>query len=289
MTQPIIKKAVFPVGGLGTRFLPATKAVAKEMLPIVDKPLIQYAVEEAVEAGCDHMVFVTGRTKKSIEDHFDAAVELETELESRQKAGLLEIVRNIIPPHVSCSFIRQSHPLGLGHAVLCARPVVSNESFAVILPDDMVDHETGCLGQMVDVQKQTGGSVIAVDEVPDEDIAAYGVVSVDDDKSSPARVRHMVEKPCRTEAPSRLAVIGRYILQPEIFPILAKVGRDADGENQLTDAIAILARQQDVYAFRFHGTRYDCGSKLGFLKATVQYAMKHPDLADGFRKYLNEL
>ncbi len=289
MAQPTIKKAVFPVGGLGTRFLPATKAIAKEMLPIVDKPLIQYAVEEAVEAGCTDMVFVTGRTKKSIEDHFDTAVDLEIELQAKQKTTLLDIARNIIPSSVNCSFIRQSHPLGLGHAILCARPIVGDEPFAVLLPDDMVDHKTGCLQQIVDVQRQTGGSTIAVDEISADNITAYGVVSVDNTESNPMRVRHIVEKPPRTTAPSNLAVIGRYILQPKIFPILEKTGRGAGDEIQLTDAIAVLAQQQQVHAFRFDGIRYDCGSKLGLLKATVGYAMKHPELADEFRKYLNSL
>lgn len=289
MAQPIIKKAVFPVGGLGTRFLPATKAIAKEMLPIVDKPLIQYAVEEAVDAGCTDMVFVTGRTKKSIEDHFDVAVELEVELEVKQKTALLEVARNIVPSSVSCSFIRQSRPLGLGHAILRARPIVGDEPFAVLLPDDMIDNETGCLKQMVDVQRQTGGSIIAVEEVSAENIAAYGVVGVNNTESNPMLLRHIVEKPSQAEAPSNLAVIGRYILQPGIFPVLEKTRQGVGSEIQLTDAIAVLAQQQQVYAFRFDGTRYDCGSKLGFLKATVEYAMKHPQLADEFREYLDSL
>ncbi len=286
MTQSTISKAVFPVGGLGTRFLPATKAIAKEMLPIVDKPLIQYAVEEAMEAGCTNMIFITGRTKRSIEDHFDAAVELENELEIKQKTELLEIIRNIIPSYVSCSFIRQSHPRGLGHAVLCARPIVGNDPFMVVLSDDMIDSETGCLKQMIDVQRQTGGNMIAVDEVPMENITAYGVVDVDNTESNPMRLQHIIEKPSQTQAPSNLAVIGRYILQPGIFPILEKIRPSIGSEIQLTDAIEILARQQAVHAFRFDGTRYDCGSKLGFLKAMVKYAMKHPDLAGDFKKYL---
>ena len=286
MTPTPIKKAVFPVAGLGSRFLPATKAVAKEMLPIVDKPLVQYAVEEAVEAGCTDMVFVTGRTKKSIEDHFDTAVELEMELQSQQKTGLLELARNIIPANISCSFIRQSHPLGLGHAVLCARPIIGNEPFAVVLPDDLVDHEVGCLRQMVAARQKSGGSVIALQEVGAANIQSYGVVSVENAQAETMRINHIVEKPAPADAPSNLAVIGRYILQPDIFPLLEKTGRGAGGEIQLTDGIQSLARQQPVYGFRFQGTRYDCGSKLGFLEATVQYALKHPELAEGFKKYL---
>lgn len=281
-----ITKAVFPVAGLGSRFLPATKAVAKEMLPIVDKPLIQYAVEEAIEAGITDMVFVTGRTKKSIEDHFDTAVELELELEQKQKQALLEIARNTAPEGVSFTFTRQSRPMGLGHAVLCARPIVGDAPFAVILPDDMVDHDVGCLKQMVDARTQSGGSVIAVEQVPMENVSAYGVVSLEDQTQNPARILHMVEKPPMEEAPSNLAVIGRYILEPEIFDILENTGKGAGGEIQLTDGIETLAQQQPVHAFSFEGTRYDCGSKLGFLKATVQYALKHSELSDGFSEYL---
>ncbi len=285
----MLKKVVFPVAGLGSRFLPATKAVAKEMLPIVDKPLIQYAVEEAIEAGCTGMVFVTGRTKKSIEDHFDTAVELELELEQKQKTALLEIAQNTAPDGISFSFVRQSRPLGLGHAVLCAKPIVGNEPFAVILPDDMVDHDVGCLKQMVDIQQQSGGSVIAVEAVPMEQVSSYGVVEVDDNDSNPAKIIHMVEKPTVEDAPSNKAVIGRYILQPEIFSILENTGKGAGGEIQLTDGIEVLAQQQDVHAFKFEGIRYDCGSKLGFLKATVQYAMKHETLGNDFSEYLKTI
>lgn len=289
MTQTPIRKAVFPVAGLGSRFLPATKAVAKEMLPVVDKPLIQYAVEEAIEAGCTDMVFVTGRTKKSIEDHFDTAVELELELEIKEKDELLAIARNTIPSHISCSFIRQSHPLGLGHAVLCAKPIVGNEPFAVILPDDMVDNDVGCMKQMVDAQQESGGSLIALQEVPMANISAYGVATVDDAEKNPMLIKDIVEKPRRNEAPSNLAVIGRYILQPDIFAILKQTGRGAGGEIQLTDAIQKMAEQQSVHGFRFDGVRYDCGSKLGFLQATIQYALKHDDLSAQFREYLKSI
>jgi len=290
MSASKITKAVFPVAGLGSRFLPATKASPKEMLPIVDKPLIQYAVEEAVEAGITDMVFITGRNKRAIVDHFDTAFELESELEVKKKAVLLEMVRNIIPSHVSCVFIRQPKALGLGHAVLCAKPVVGNEPFAVILADDMVENpDGGCLKQMVDQHNRIGGSIIAVEEVPEEDVSSYGVVSVDDITANPARINHIVEKPAPDEAPSNLAVIGRYILQPEIIGILEQTGAGSGGEIQLTDAIEKLAQMQDVYAYRFAGTRYDCGSKMGFLKATVQYARRHPELGVDFETFIREL
>lgn len=284
-----IRKAVFPVAGLGSRFLPATKAVAKEMLPIVDKPLIQYAVEEAIEAGCTDMVFVTGRTKKSIEDHFDIAIELQLELERKQETTLLQIARDTAPENISFSFIRQSRPLGLGHAILCAHPVVGNEPFAVILPDDMVDHEIGCLKQMVQARYRCGGSLVAVEEIPLEQVSNYGIVEIGSIENNLSRIQHMVEKPSPEKAPSSMAVIGRYILQPEIFTILKNTGKGAEGEIQLTDGIVQLARQQKVHAFQFEGTRYDCGSKLGFLKATVQYALGHETLGSHFREYLKTL
>ena len=286
----MIRKAVFPVAGMGSRFLPATKASPKEMLPVVDKPLIQYAVEEAVEAGVTDMVFITGRNKRPIVDHFDTAFELESELEAKNKQEMLEMVRNIVPPHVSCIFIRQPKAMGLGHAVLCARPVIGNDPFAVILADDMVDNpEAGCLKQMVDRYQEKGGSIIAVEEVPEEEVSAYGVVSVDDMTANPAQVRHIVEKPKREDAPSNLAVIGRYILEPEILDILEQTGTGSGGEIQLTDAIETLAQNHAVYAYRFDGIRYDCGSKLGFLKANVEYALNHTELGEEFREYLKGL
>lgn len=290
MSDTKIKKAVFPVAGLGSRFLPATKASPKEMLPVVDKPLIQYAVEEAVEAGITDLVFINGRSKRAITDHFDSAFELETELEAKNKQELLDMVRNTIPSHVSCVFIRQSKALGLGHAVLCARPVVGNEPFAVILADDMVyNPEGGCIKQMVDEYNSRPSSIIAVEEVPEEEISAYGVVSVEDASVNPAKVNHIVEKPAREDAPSNLAVIGRYILEAPIMDILENTGKGSGGEIQLTDAIETLAQQQDVYSYRFKGTRYDCGSKLGFLKANVEYALRHDNLGEEFRDYLKGL
>ena len=290
MSSNKVKKAVFPVAGMGSRFLPATKASPKEMLPVVDKPLIQYAVEEAVEAGITDMVFITGRNKRPIVDHFDTAFELEAELEAKNKTELLHIVRNVIPEHVNCIFIRQPKALGLGHAVLCAKPVLGNEPFAVILADDMVDNEeAGCLKQMVQQYEAVNGSVIAVEEVPEEEVSAYGVVSVTDLNANPTRINHIVEKPAREDAPSNLAVIGRYILEPEIIEILENTGKGSGGEIQLTDAIEALAQQQDVYAYRFDGIRYDCGSKLGFLKANVEYALNHTELGEEFRDYLKGL
>lgn len=290
MTVKHVTKAVFPVAGMGSRFLPATKASPKEMLPVVDKPLIQYAVEEAIEAGVTDMVFITGRNKRPIVDHFDTAFELEAELEAKDKQAMLEMVRNIIPEHVNCIFIRQPKALGLGHAVLCARPVIGDDPFAVILADDMVDNpDGGCLKQMVDTYNEIGGSVIAVEEVPEEDVSAYGVVSVDNPSANPARMQHIVEKPRREDAPSNLAVIGRYILQPEILDIIERTGKGSGGEIQLTDAIEEMAQQQEVYAYRFRGTRYDCGSKIGFLKANVEYALNHSELGEEFREYLKGL
>ena len=289
MSNPI-KKAVFPVAGMGSRFLPATKASPKEMLPVVDKPLIQYAVEEAVEAGITDMIFITGRNKRPIVDHFDTAFELETELEAKNKTELLNIVRNVIPEHVNCIFIRQPKAMGLGHAVLCAKPVLGNEPFAVILADDMVDNEeAGCLKQMVQQYEAVNGSVIAVEQVPEEEVSAYGVVSVTDLSANPTKIEHIVEKPRREDAPSNLAVIGRYILEPEIIQILENTGKGSGGEIQLTDAIETLAQQSDVYAYQFDGIRYDCGSKLGFLKANVEYALNHTELGEEFREYLKGL
>jgi len=286
----IITKAVFPVAGLGSRFLPATKASPKEMLPIVDKPLIQYAVEEAIEAGITDLVFITGRNKRAIEDHFDTAFELEYELEQNNKLELLEIVRNVVPDHINCVYVRQPKALGLGHAVLCAQPAIGNEPFAVILPDDLVEHsEAGCLKQMTEIHMHITGSVIAVEGVPDEDVSSYGVVSVENSAHSPSKIQHIVEKPSIDKAPSNLAVIGRYILQPEIFQILKNTQSGMGGEIQLTDAIEQLAQQQSVYACQFEGVRYDCGSKLGFLKATIQYALKHPELGGDIGNYLKGL
>lgn len=282
-----VRKAVFPVAGMGTRFLPATKANPKEMLPIVDKPLIQYAAEEAVEAGIEELIFVTGRAKRSIPDHFDKAYELEAELEKNNKPQMLELVRNILPPHVSCIYIRQAEPLGLGHAVLCARPAVGDEPFAVILADDLIDGgEAGCLKQMMGVFSHYNTGVIAVQPVPPEDTDKYGIVEVKSVDGRVSKIQTIVEKPKPAVAPSNLAVVGRYILPGEIMQILATLERGAGGEIQLTDGIARLLERQQVLAYEFIGTRYDCGSKLGYLDATVDYALKHPELATDFAELL---
>ena len=282
-----IKKCVFPVAGMGTRFLPATKASPKEMLPIVDKPLIQYAVEEAVEAGCTEMVFITGRNKRSIEDHFDKAYELETELELRQKDKLLAHVRDILPPNITCMYIRQTEALGLGHAVLCAQAAVGNEPFAVILADDLIDTPKGALKQMVDVYNQSGNSILGVETVDPSQTGSYGIVEVEKLKSY-QRIINIVEKPKPEEAPSNLAVVGRYILTPRIFDLLTNLPRGAGNEIQLTDGIARLLDHEFVLAHAFDGKRYDCGSKLGYLEATVAYGLKHPETGEQFKELLKQ-
>ena len=282
-----IKKCVFPVAGMGTRFLPATKASPKEMLPIVDKPLIQYAVEEAVEAGCTEMVFITGRNKRSIEDHFDKAYELETELELRQKDKLLAHVRDILPSNITCMYIRQTEALGLGHAVLCAQAAVGNEPFAVILADDLIDTPKGALKQMVDVYNQSGNSILGVETVDPSQTGSYGIVEVEKLKSY-QRITNIVEKPKPEEAPSNLAVVGRYILTPRIFDLLTNLPRGAGNEIQLTDGIARLLDHEFVLAHAFDGKRYDCGSKLGYLEATVAYGLKHPETGEQFKELLKQ-
>jgi UTP--glucose-1-phosphate uridylyltransferase len=285
-----VKKAVFPVAGLGTRFLPATKASPKEMLPIVDKPLIQYAVEEAVAAGIETMVFITGRNKRSIPDHFDKAYELEKELEERGNTETLKIVQEVIPAHVSCVSIRQSEALGLGHAVYCARPVIGDEPFAVILADDLVeDQGRGCMAQMTALFEQQQCSILGVELVAPAETKKYGIVEINKINDSLGQVRSIVEKPKPEEAPSNLGVVGRYIFTPEIFDKISQIGRGAGGEIQLTDAIADLLDDQQVLAYQFEGTRYDCGSKLGYLIATVEHGLLHDELKDDFRAYLKEL
>ena len=281
-----VTKAVFPVAGLGTRFLPATKASPKEMLPIVDKPLIQYAVEEAVGAGITDLIFITGRGKRAIEDHFDKAYELEAELQAHGKNKLLKEVRGLLPEGVSCAYIRQAEALGLGHAVLCARHLVGDEPFAVILADDLIDAQVPVMKQMAHVHAKSGGSIVAVQNVPREDTASYGIVSVERAKEGVSRVTNIVEKPKPEEAPSTLGVVGRYILSPRIFHFLENLRPGAGREIQLTDAIGRLLREEAVNAYEFQGTRYDCGSKLGYLKATVNYALKHPELAADFRSFI---
>jgi UTP--glucose-1-phosphate uridylyltransferase len=270
-----VRKAVFPVAGLGTRFLPATKAMPKEMLPVVDKPLIQYAVEEAAAAGIRQMIFITGRHKRSIEDHFDRAPELEAELAAKGKSELLEIVKNISPETDVFIYIRQPEPLGLGHAVLCAEPVVGDEPFAVILADDLIDAARPAMGQLMQARDaRGGGNVLAVEEVPREDTARYGIVSAARVDERTSRVTHIVEKPKPAEAPSTLAVLGRYVLEPGIFDHLRTIPRGSGGEIQLTDAIARMVPGGSTYAYRYAGQRFDCGSKQGFLEATVHYARK---------------
>jgi UTP--glucose-1-phosphate uridylyltransferase len=287
-----VRKAVFPVAGLGTRFLPATKAQPKEMLPIVDKPLIQYAVEEAVAAGITEMVFITGRNKRAIEDHFDTAHELELELEAGGKTALLEVLQNAVPKNIHCIYIRQSAPLGLGHAVLCARPVIGNEPFAVVLADDLMDVGQGqksVLGQMLDEYQQEGASVLAVQDVPREETRQYGIVSSRPYKDRLELVDGIVEKPFPEKAPSTLAVVGRYVLSNSIFDFLERIGKGAGGEIQLTDGIAELMKHEQVMAYRFEGRRFDCGSKLGYLQATVAMGLKHPEMGASFARYLEQL
>lgn len=285
-----IKKAVFPVAGLGTRFLPATKANPKEMLPIVDKPLIQYAAEEAVAAGVEVLIFITGRNKRPIEDHFDKAVELEIELEADRKQALLKIVREILPPHVACVYIRQPEALGLGHAVLCARPVVGDEPFAVLLADDLINADgPGCLAQMVETYNKNQSSLLGIERVPQEDVNRYGIVDSVPISERLSKLNSIVEKPAIGAAPSNLAVVGRYILTPKIFELLEKTGRGAGDEIQLTDAIAKLLEDEPVLAYEFIGKRFDCGSKLGYLKATVEYALQHPELKQEFTEYLFDI
>jgi len=284
-----ITKAVFPVAGLGSRFLPATKASPKEMMPVVDKPLIQYAVEEAVEAGITDMVFITGRNKRAIEDHFDTAYEVEAELAARGKHELLRAVRDVIPNHVNCIYIRQHEPLGLGHAVLCAQPVVQDEPFAVILADDLIDGEPPVIKQMVNVYERHQCSVLGVQDVPREQTGQYGIVSATYLEPGVEQVNGLVEKPRPEDAPSTLAVVGRYILTPRIFYHLARAQAGAGGEIQLTDGIAALLQEEKLLAYRFNGTRYDCGSKLGYLKAQVAFGLKHEDLREEFAAYLATL
>ena len=287
--RSVIRTAVFPVAGRGTRFLPATKASPKEMLPVVDKPLIQYAVEEALAAGAQRLVFITGAAKRAIEDHFDSDPELELMLEEQGKSDLLTQIRSVLPSYASCIYIRQPAPLGLGHAVLCAQPAVGSEPFFVHLADDLIRSEVACLAQMAQVYESKRASILGVQVVPRNDSDKYGIVEVEADRSATSRVRSIVEKPKPAVAPSNLAVVGRYVLSPSIFEHLERIGRGAGGEIQLTDGIGALMREEAVYAYRFEGKRYDCGSKLGYLQATVEYALGHPALGREFRKYLQGL
>ena len=283
-----VTKAVFPAAGMGTRFLPATKANPKEMLPIVDKPLIQYAAEEAVAAGITDLIFIIGRTKRAIADHFDKAYELEMELEMKGKTQALEQLRGMLPSHVNCIYIRQAEALGLGHAVLCAEPAVNGEPFMVILADDLIDAEPGVTKQMCDLYDYYQCSVVGVQPVAQEETGAYGIVAGEMMSDRLLRMTHIVEKPKPAEAPSNLGVVGRYVLTPRIFHHLRHIERGAGGELQLTDGIQALLREQQVLAYRYDGVRYDCGSKVGYLKATVEYAFKHPEVAEEFSAYLRQ-
>jgi UTP--glucose-1-phosphate uridylyltransferase len=283
-----VNKAVFPVAGLGTRFLPATKASPKEMLNVVDKPLIQYAVEEAIAAGITEMIFVTGRSKRAIEDHFDKAYELENELAAKGKQELLETVRSILPRNVVCAYVRQPEALGLGHAVMCARPLVGNEPFAVILADDLIDADPPVMRQMVQLYEETHSSVIGVQEVPRSETGSYGIVVAERNGGGNLKITNIVEKPKPEEAPSTLAVVGRYILTPRIFRHLAKATPGKGGEIQLTDAIAALLDEERILAMPMQGRRYDCGSKLGYLQATLAYAARHPEVGPAFSDYLRD-
>lgn len=283
-----IHKAVFPVAGLGTRFLPATKASPKEMLPVVDKPLIQYAVEEALAAGITEMIFVTGRSKRAIEDHFDKSYEMEAELEAKNKTALLELVRSIKPSHVDFFYVRQPEALGLGHAVLCAEKLVAGQPFAVILADDLLDGPTPVMKQMVDIYDHYHSSVIGVEEIPPSETKSYGVVAGKEWDESLIKMSAIVEKPDPADAPSNLGVVGRYILRPRIFDHLKAIKPGAGGELQLTDGIEALLGDEQVLAYKYEGRRFDCGSKLGYLKATIEFALRHPEVRDEFEVYLRE-
>ena len=286
-----LRKAVFPVAGLGTRFLPATKAMPKEMLPVVDRPLIQHVVDEARQAGIEHFIFVTGRNKAVIEDHFDRQFELEMALQERQKQHALDVLRQDLPDPGSTSFTRQQEPLGLGHAVWCARELIGHEPFALLLPDVLVQHERGCLAQMIDAAREVGerANIVAVEEVPPERVEQYGVVGVGARKGKMFSITGMVEKPSRERAPSNLILTGRYILQPEILDLLATQDRGTGGEIQLTDAMIALSRTQPFYGLKFDGRSFDCGSKIGFLAANVSYALARPDIAPGFRAEIKKI
>ncbi len=292
MPRPI-RYAVFPVAGKGTRFLPATKASPKEMLPVVDKPLIQYAVEEALAAGATNLVFITGRHKRAIEDHFDTDTELEALLTDKGKLNELEMVRSIVPDNVSCIYLRQGEPLGLGHAILCARSVVGNEPFFVHLADDLIDADTPCLEQMRNLHAETGGSIVGVQPVPKDQTDQYGIVHGEQLEENVWKCEGMVEKPDPDDAPSNLAAVGRYVLEPEVFDRLAGLGKGAGGEIQLTDGLALLLEDEKVLAYQFDGVRFDCGSKLGYLEATIHFASRHPSLgksfAESLRRFVDDL
>jgi UTP--glucose-1-phosphate uridylyltransferase len=288
MSRSVVKKAVFPVAGLGTRILPATKSIPKELLPVVDKPILQYVVDEALNAGIDELVFVVSRTKNSIQDYFDKSYELEAELEKKNKTRELELVRSLLPADVDCAYVRQPEALGLGHAVLCARMVIGNEPFAVILPDDlMADSDT--IKKMVGFYAETGSSIIAVEQVDKNQTDKYGVIDAKMEGNGLPRITEIVEKPSPQDAPSNLAVVGRYVFNPDIFARLERTSAGVGGEIQLTDAIASLLQEEAVYAYELEGRRFDCGTKLGYLEAIVHYALHNEELSAGFREYLHSL
>lgn len=289
-SHPRIRTAVFPVAGLGTRFLPATKTVPKEMLPIIDRPLIQYAVDEAIEAGCDTLVFVTNRYKHAVADYFDKAYELEQKLERAGKHEQLDLIRNVLPPGVRAVFVTQAEALGLGHAVLCAKPIVGDQPFAVLLPDDLIWNRegAGALKQMADLAETSGGSVIAVQDVPRDQTGSYGIVATESFQQRQGRITGIVEKPAPDVAPSNLAVVGRYVLTPRVFDLLESTTPGAGGEIQLTDAIAMLLKEEPVSAYRFQGTRFDCGTHIGLIEATIRYALDHEKLSDAARRMMQE-
>jgi UTP--glucose-1-phosphate uridylyltransferase len=281
-----LRKAVFPVAGLGSRFLPATKASPKEMMPVVDKPLIQYAVEEAAAAGITDMVFITGRNKRAIEDHFDKAYEMESELSAKGKTDLVDLIRSVLPRGCRCIYIRQAEPLGLGHAVLCAQPAIEDEPFAVILADDLIAGDPPVMAQMAALYQRENCSVLGVEDVPRNQTASYGIVSPEPSDTAVAAIKAIVEKPAPAEAPSTLAVVGRYVLTPNVFRHLASLKAGRGGEIQLTDGISALLAEERVLSYRFKGTRYDCGSKLGYLKATVELGLEHPEIGSDFAAFL---
>ncbi len=283
-----IRKAIFPVAGLGTRFLPATKAMPKEMLPVVDKPLIQYAVEEAMASGIEHLIFVTGKGKGALEDHFDCNFQLEETLRQKQKIGLLKAVESIVPESGTIIYTRQSEPLGLGHAIWCARDIIGDEPFAVLLADDLIQSETPVLGQMIHEFDRLRSSTVAVIEVPKNETSKYGILEADKEVNGTIRIKGMVEKPLPEEAPSNLAVIGRYILTPRIFDILGKKQTGAGGEIQLTDAMSQLLKEQPIFGYRFKGTRFDCGDKAGFQMANLAFSLEHPEIKDILLPYIKE-
>ncbi|WP_010597542.1 UTP--glucose-1-phosphate uridylyltransferase GalU [Rickettsiella massiliensis] len=283
-----ITKAIFPVAGLGTRFLPATKASPKEMLPIVDKPLIQYAVEEAIAAGIQELIFITSSNKRAIEDHFDSNYELESKLAAAEKKELLAIVKNILPKGITCLYLRQPDTLGLGHAILCAQPLINQEAFAVLLADDLIDAHRPCLKQMIEIYEQTNYSVIAVQSIAPQQSHQYGIIGYQTQEGRLSQVNRIVEKPAMADAPSQLAVVGRYVLTPAIFPYLEKTLPGKGGEIQLTDAIALLLKTEPVYAWEFMGHRYDCGDKFGYLQAMLAYGLKHPEIGASLKDYLKQ-